>query len=104
MTCSFDLDHYAELLEAARAGGFRWARFDHPPAEHDLFLRHDVDLSLEGALDMARIEHDLDVHATYFLMTESVFYNLQSKAGERTIRQLRNWGHAIGLHAIHPHA
>ena len=31
MTCAFDLAHYRELLEAAQAGGYRFAFFDRPP-------------------------------------------------------------------------
>ena len=78
--CAFDLTHYRELLDAARAGGYEWASFDRHPRAGDLYLRHDVDLSLEAALEMARIEHELGVRATYFLMTESGFYNLDSHA------------------------
>ena len=37
-------------------------------------------------------------------MTESVFYNLSSPAGERTLERLRALGHRVGLHAIHPRA
>jgi hypothetical protein len=104
MSCAFDLDHYRELLEAARAGGYSFASFDKPPQPGDLFLRHDVDLSLEAALQLGRIEHELGVRATYFLMTESTFYNLLSAAGVHAQRQLRQWGHAIGLHAVYPRA
>jgi len=104
MSCGFSLDHYGELLDAAAAGGYRWASFDAKPRAGDLFLRHDVDLSLEAALELARLEHERDVRATYFLMTESVFYNLDSHGGLQAQRQLRTWGHAVGLHAVHPRA
>jgi len=104
MSCRFDMAHYRELLAAAKAGGYDWASFDRHPRPRDLFLRHDVDLSLEAALEMARIEHELGVRATYFLMTESGFYNLDSHVGHYAQRQLRNWGHAIGLHAVYPRA
>ena len=102
MTCRFDLSHYRDLLEAAKTGGYRFASFDHPPEPGDLYLRHDVDLSLEAALELAGLERELGVRATYFLMTESVFYNLRSHVGVRTHRQLRQWGHAVGLHPVHP--
>jgi hypothetical protein len=101
-SCRFDLSHYRELLEAAQAGGYEWAHFDHVPQPRDLFLRHDVDLSLEAALELARVEHELGARATYFLMTESVFYNLDSHVGLQAQRQLRQWGHAVGLHAVYP--
>src|SRR5205085_8345871 len=102
MSCAFDLAHYGDLLDAAVAGGYRWASFDAEPAPGDLFLRHDVDLSLEAALELARLEHGRGARATYFLMTESVFYNLLSPVGERALRELRELGHAVGLHAVHP--
>jgi hypothetical protein len=96
------MSHYRELLEAAMSGGYRFAGFDRRPQDGDLFVRHDVDLSLEAALEMAELEHDLGVRATYFLMTESVFYNLLSPVGVHAQQQLRRWGHAVGLHAVHP--
>jgi hypothetical protein len=102
--CAFDLTHYRELLEAARVGGYDWATFDREPRPGVVYLRHDVDLSLEAALEMALIERELGARATYFLMTESGFYNLDSQEGRDAQRQLREWGHAVGLHAVHPRA
>jgi hypothetical protein len=78
MSCAFDLDHYRELLDAAGEGGYRFATFDREPQAGDIFLRHDVDLSLEAALSLAELEQERGARATYFLMTESVFYNLDS--------------------------
>jgi hypothetical protein len=104
MSCAFDLDHYRELLGAAEAGGYRWATFDAEPRAGDVLLRHDVDLSLEAALELARLEHDAGARATYFLMTESVFYNLDSAAGRDALAELRALGHAVGLHAVYPRA
>ena len=100
MSCSFDLAHYRELLEASKAGGYRFARFDAEPEQGDLFLRHDVDLSLDAAVEMAELEAELDVQATYLLMTESVFYNLASEEGRAAIERLRELGHPVGLHAV----
>ena len=36
-------------------------------------------------------------------MTGSVFYNLDSREGERALAALRELGHPVGLHAVHPH-
>ena len=102
MSCPFDLAHYRELLEAARTGGYRFATFDERPREGDLFLRHDVDLDLPAALDLAELEASVGARATYFLMTESVFYNLASSEGSATVDRLRQLGHAVGLHAVYP--
>jgi hypothetical protein len=102
MSCSFDLAHYREILDAAKEGGYRFARFGSEPEPGDLFLRHDIDLSLAAALEMAELEAELDVQATYLLMTESVFYNLASEEGAAAIHRLRELGHPVGLHAVHP--
>ncbi|HEY8237730.1 MAG TPA: hypothetical protein VIF85_13925 [Gaiellaceae bacterium] len=102
MSCRFDLAHYGELLAAAKSGGYRFAFFDREPAPGDLLLRHDVDLSLEAALTLAGLEAEAGAQATYFLMTQSVFYNLASPEGEHALGRLRELGHRVGLHAVYP--
>jgi hypothetical protein len=103
MTCEFSLGHYRELLAAAQAGGYGFAFFEGEPRDGDLLLRHDVDLSLDAALRLAELEADAGARATYFLMTESVFYNLASSEGEHALARLRELGHRVGLHAVYPH-
>ncbi len=68
-----------------------------------MILRHDVDLSLDGALAVAEVEADEDAWSTWFLMTRSVFYNLASSEGERAIARLRELGHRVAHHAVYPH-
>lgn len=104
MSCAFTLEHYRELLESAKAGGYRFATFDSTPQRGEVLLRHDVDLSLDAALRVARLEADEGVAATYFLMTESVFYNVASKEGVEAFARLRELGHRVGLHAVYPTA
>ena len=100
--CGFDLDHYSELLNAAESGGYHVAFFGTEPREGELYLRHDVDLSLDAARELSAWERARGVTATYFLMTTSVFYNLASPEGEETVEQLRADGHRVGLHADFP--
>ena len=100
--CDFSLEHYRELLEAAKAGGYRFAGFDREPAPGDLILRHDVDLSLDAAVRMAEVEAEAGAWSTWFLMTRSVFYNLASHEGERAIARLRELGGRIAHHAVWP--
>jgi hypothetical protein len=102
VSCDFSLDHYRELLQAAKAGGYRSAGFDRPPEPGDLILRHDVDLSLEAALAVAEVEADEGASSTWFLMTRSNFYNLASPAGESAVARLRELGGRIAHHAVWP--
>ena len=104
MSCGFDLAHYAEIVAAAEAGGYRFAHFEGTPADGTVILRHDVDLSLAAAVRMAELEHDAGASAMYFLMTESVFYNLDSPEGVAAICRLRELGHRVGSHAVYPNA
>lgn len=101
---AFSPEGYGELLDAIIAGRYRLRGFDvAQPAEQMLLLRHDVDLSLEAAVEMAELEHAKGIRATYLLMTRSVFYNLASPAGEAAYARLRELGHWVGHHALHPH-
>jgi hypothetical protein len=104
MSCEFSLEHYGEFMDAAKAGGYRFAFFDAEPEAGDLLLRHDVDLSLDAAVRLAELEAEAGVAATYFLMTQSVFYNLASPEGLRALNRLRELGHGVGLHAVWPGA
>jgi len=103
VSCSFDLDHYREILQAVAAGGYRFAFFDRPLENGTVILRHDVDLSLDAALTMAELEANAGAAATYFLMTRSEFYNLDSASGRAAVDRLRELGHRVGLHAVWPH-
>ena len=55
--CAFDLAHYAELLDAAAAGGYRYATFTAEPEAGDLLLRqhqlfHPLPLHIIGQLPL----------------------------------------------------
>ena len=103
MSCGFSLDHYRDLLRAAQAGGYRWAGFDRAPVPGELILRHDVDLSLAAAVAVAEVEAAQGAWSTWFLMTRSVFYNLDSSEGEAALERLRGLGHRVAHHAVWPH-
>jgi hypothetical protein len=99
----FTLDRYEAVLDAAASSGYRFRGFtDGFPQAGDLLLRHDVDMSLEAAVEMAKLEAARKISATYFLMTESVFYNLHSKVGRAALVRLRELGHRIGYHGVWP--
>jgi hypothetical protein len=103
VTCDFSLDHYRDLLRAAQDGGYRWAGFERAPEPGDLILRHDVDLSLAAAVAVAEVEAGEGAWSTWFLMTRSVFYNLDSAEGEAAVARLRALGHRVAHHAVWPH-
>ena len=63
-----------------------------------IFLRHDVDLSLEKALEMAKIECELGVKSTYMVIPNSSIYDIRSFTAGKILQQILAMGHEIALH------
>lgn len=63
-----------------------------------LILRHDVDGSLESALRMAEIEHDLGVRSTYTVLFSHKLYNIFERDSFNILRKILGLGHEIGVH------
>lgn len=62
----------------------------------DLALRHDVDSRLDSALELARLEHDRGLRATYFILHTAAYWD-ESDLLPR-VRRLHDLGHEIGFH------
>jgi hypothetical protein len=62
----------------------------------DLALRHDVDVSLESALELARRESGRDLRCTYFVLHTAPYW-FRPDLLER-LRELQSLGHEIGFH------
>jgi hypothetical protein len=90
---------YKNLLNHFSLLGYRNASFhDFCAAQADLLLRHDVDVSLEFALQIAKIEYDAGYKSTFFILIASEFYNPASAAARDIIKKIMAMGHEIGLH------
>ncbi len=83
----FELQKFSEALDVLKTG-----------SKNKIFLRHDIDVNLDRALKMAKIEKKLRIESTYFVMTRSPFYSLGSNANKDKLRKLASMGHEIGLH------
>ena len=72
----FTVDRYAELLLAA-AERYRFLRFTDNASQGDVALwRHDIDISPQRALALAKIEAASGVIATYFVQVSSRYYSV----------------------------
>lgn len=98
-TCNFSYDHYGYILKQYQKTGYEIVLFtDYPTADRFIYLRHDVDRSLEKALAMARFENTLGIKSTYFVRVHSRYYNCFSFPGLKALREIMAMGHEIGLH------
>lgn len=93
----FTINNYRELLLlAAKNYSFRF--FNQPYEAKSILLRHDLEFSVTIALQMAQIEAEMGIKATYFIQLHSEFYNTLEKANIMSIQEIKNLGHQIGLH------
>lgn len=96
---SFSLGDYQALIARLLEDGYSTVRLrDLQPDRPCLYLRHDVDLSLEHAVEMARAEAKLGVKATYFVLISTDLYNPASARSIDQMTEIMDCGHEIGLH------
>lgn len=62
------------------------------------FWRHDVDVSLEAAVRLARFAHLAGVSATFYVMATSEWYNPFAPAAESQLNEIHDLGHRLGVH------
>ena len=104
MEHDFTYSHYREILGNALKAGYQISSFHNPVPinEHSskriLYIRHDVDGTLTKAVKLARIETEMEVRATYFVLANSPLYNLLEESSLSLIQELSSLGHWIGLH------
>ena len=99
----FTYDAYFRFLKRLRAAGYEVRGFDGrtdrtQPRDQVLLLRHDVDLDLDRALALAKLEHQQGFSATYFILVTGPFYNPASAFSREQLRAIATLGHSIGLH------
>ncbi len=98
-TGNFSLDAYRQLLADFVALDYRVVEFENvDPSSRHLVLRHDIDISLELAVMLAKVEHELGCESHYFALVTCEQYNPASKEGRDALAQILSLGHRIGLH------
>lgn len=63
-----------------------------------IILRHDVDLDVYPAWQLAQVEKRQNVRSSYFFLLSSDFYNINAPENRRLVRELADDGFDIGLH------
>jgi hypothetical protein len=94
----FTYDWYRRFLRRLSAEGYEFRSFDDPLGDRDVVLRHDVDLSLDAAVAMARIEADIGVQSTYCVLLSSPLYNPLEGECRRSLAEIESLGHEVIPH------
>ena len=95
----FTFDAYKGLLNLSLIKGYKFSSYENVD-NHDksIILRHDVDFCPIKALEVARIEYEIGVKSTYFVLLSTEFYNVFSRESSRMFSEILDMGHHIGLH------
>lgn len=91
----FTQKRYNELLTALLESGYVFQTFENfitKPENKVVILRHDVDRLPKNAVDLAKIEANLGINASYY-------YRIVKQSNvPKLIEQVRDMGHEIGYH------
>lgn len=99
--CDFSLKHYFDVLVSLKneyaIGALR--EFERlKKSKKFIILRHDVDFSLEYALELAEKESEHKIRSTYFVLFNGEYYNPFDSKNSKIIKEISDLGHEIGLH------
>ena len=98
---SFTYKDYHNLLDNLIESNYRFSFFEKDTKNNNdnvVFLRHDIDKSIDKAFEIASIEHDKNIVSTFFFLTRSPLYSILEPNTLKTIREIHRMGHSIGLH------
>ena len=96
----FDLGEYGMMLDRLRDAGYQF----HLVTDMVLdisgqigYLRHDLDAHIPGVDEMAMIEAERQIKATYYVAL-TLHYNPLYPENQRILKRIQDMGHEIGLH------
>lgn len=94
----FTIHSYATFIEKA-SKSYPFIFFEDAKITDRFILnRHDVDFSLENALQMAEVEAEHGAFSTYFILLHGEYYNPLEAGKTKIIKKIMSLGHRIGLH------
>lgn len=90
---------YEKLIKQLKDKGYKFCDYtNYIDRNKVVILRHDVDTSLNKALEMVKLENSLGVSAYYFVLLSTDFYNVNSEKSLKILKEIRQLGGKIGLH------
>ena len=101
LNCNFSLKHYFEVLDYAKKSHKIGPIKDFYKLQQSnkfLILRHDVDFSIDRALEFAQLENEHGIKSTFYILLHSQHYNALSSFNIWKIKQILEYGHEVGLH------
>ena len=97
----YSLESYRSIIRQALTSGYEFLPFalEARPKPGSIYLRHDVDYSLPLALELARVNAEMKVAGTFFVLLRSHAYNLLSASSQAIVRKIHELDQRVALHA-----
>lgn len=89
---------YLNLLKFFTDRGYNYVSYKNYKTKKCIILRHDIDFDLDYAHELAKINYKKKIIAHFFLIPNSVYYNLFEDNNLKIINDILKMGHIIGLH------
>lgn len=101
----FSDESYVEIIDQLLFHYYEFVRIDDENLAENIndgkkriLLRHDVDISPNGALKLGKIEADKNVVSNFFFQLNAETYQMISHSCINICKELQSMGHLVGLH------
>ena len=96
----YSRERYSSLLALARQAQCKFIGFQDSPdaSARNIYLRHDVDYSLDMALELAQVNASHGVRGTFFVLLRSQIYNALSQWSLDRICRINDFGQHVAFH------
>jgi hypothetical protein len=93
---------YRELMRRVESDRWVFGSFVDPGGDgrRTIYLRHDVDYSLELAVELAELNNELGVPGTFCVQLCAQFYNPCERVESARLLRLRELGQQVALHYV----
>lgn len=93
---------YRDLIRRAQAAGWSFGSFLDPAgaSARTIYLRHDVDYSLELAVELAELNAELGIAGTFFVQLRAQLYNAFEQVERERLLRLRALEQEVALHFV----
>lgn len=95
----FTYENYERILKQLVEKGYSFKHFKEDyNCQGTVFLRHDIDVDLAGALKLSEIENALCVKSIFYFQPNNPFYNPLNEDSVTVFKKIIDNGSCIGLH------
>ena len=97
----FTIDSYKRMIDTLQQKRYTFSLYIDDEVfekQRNVIMRHDVDFSIDRALQMAQIEKSMGIKSTFFFLLFTEFYNVASKESQDKVNEIISMGHDVGLH------